>query len=248
MGTARLGALWQGRSFSEGVRAVEAAVDAGIRLIDTADCYARGLAEIAVGRGLRGRRERVLLCTKAGLVKTPGAMLQSGQLGAWRRAGAGGSGGRCFAAQYLERRLEGSLRRLRTDAVDVFLLHEPDAATVREAAFVPAVERILTRGKALAFGVSVQHADAALAALELPRLALLQVPHNEACCEIVPAVAAEATRLGVRVVAAAPFGGGTPADAAKSLRRSLDTSGVDCVLVGMSRPGHVAANVAALAT
>jgi aryl-alcohol dehydrogenase-like predicted oxidoreductase len=89
---------------------VEAAVDAGITLIDTADVYGGGLSEEYLGRILEGRRDRVVVATKFG-------------------SGLGGGipgGGR---PEYVRQMIEGSLRRLRTDRIDLYQMHQPDAST-----------------------------------------------------------------------------------------------------------------------
>ena len=89
---------------------VEAALDAGITLIDTADVYGGGLSEEYLGRILEGRRDRVVVATKFG-------------------SGLGGEepgGGR---PDYVRQTIEASLRRLRTDRIDLYQMHQPDAST-----------------------------------------------------------------------------------------------------------------------
>ena len=89
---------------------VEAALDVGITMIDTADVYGGGLSEEYLGRILEGRRDRVVVATKFG-------------------SGLGGGkpgGGR---PEYVRKMIEGSLRRLRTDRIDLYQMHQPDAST-----------------------------------------------------------------------------------------------------------------------
>ena len=89
---------------------VEAALDVGITMIDTADVYGGGLSEEYLGRILEGRRDRVVVATKFG-------------------SGLGGGkpgGGR---PEYVRQMIEGSLRRLRTDCIDLYQMHQPDAST-----------------------------------------------------------------------------------------------------------------------
>jgi aryl-alcohol dehydrogenase-like predicted oxidoreductase len=89
---------------------VEAALDAGITLLDTADVYGGGLSEEYLGRILEGRRDRVVVATKFG-------------------SGLGGEepgGGR---PEYVRQTIEASLRRLRTDRIDLYQMHQPDAST-----------------------------------------------------------------------------------------------------------------------
>ena len=116
-GTAALG-----RSISrrERVRLVEAAYEAGIRWFDTAPLYGAGAAEEALGIALRGKDD-VTVATKVGIVP-PGLVGV-----ALRRPAEGGR----FTD--VRRQVDGSLRRLRRDTVDVVLLHEVDAASAPAA-------------------------------------------------------------------------------------------------------------------
>jgi aryl-alcohol dehydrogenase-like predicted oxidoreductase len=94
---------------------VDAAVDAGITLLDTADIYGSGRSEEILGEVLAGRRDQVVLATKFGA--------QGVDLGYGPAAGA--KGGRA----YIRRAVEHSLRRLRTDYIDLYQIHSPDPAT-----------------------------------------------------------------------------------------------------------------------
>jgi aryl-alcohol dehydrogenase-like predicted oxidoreductase len=96
----------------EQTRAVlDAALDAGVTLIDTADVYGDGTSEEYIGRVLEGRRDRVVLATKFGKPMTDGPDLPRG------------------SPEYIRWAVEGSLRRLRTDAIDVYQMHQPDEQT-----------------------------------------------------------------------------------------------------------------------
>jgi len=90
-------------------RVVEAALDLGVTFFDTADIYGRTQSETFLGRILEGRRDRVVLATKFGMQVDR------------TRGGA--------APVYVRRALEDSLRRLRTDRIDLYQLHEPDPST-----------------------------------------------------------------------------------------------------------------------
>ncbi|NUS03341.1 MAG: aldo/keto reductase [Nonomuraea sp.] len=94
---------------AEAGRVVDAFLDAGGTFIDTADLYHRGETEEILGRALRGRRERVVLATK-------GAMPD-------------GTEGRGLSRRHLTRALDGSLRRLGTDYIDLYQCHQWDPAT-----------------------------------------------------------------------------------------------------------------------
>ena len=100
----------------EGTRQVlDAALDAGVTFLDTADIYGRsfGMSETLMGEALEGRRDRVVLATKFGHTDFAPAVV----------GGAKGS------RAHIRRAVEESLRRLRTDWIDLYQLHTPDAET-----------------------------------------------------------------------------------------------------------------------
>src|SRR5918994_306113 len=101
----------------EGTREVlDAAIDAGVTFLDTADMYGKdpGLSETLMGEALRGRRDQVVLATKFG---------HSG-----RDMGYGISGAKA-SRTYVRRAVEASLTRLQTDWIDLYQLHTPDPLT-----------------------------------------------------------------------------------------------------------------------
>lgn len=125
---------------------VDAALDAGITLFDTADVYGEGKSEQFIGRALEGRRERAVIATKFG---SP----MKGQ----------GKGAR---AAYIRQAIEASLRRLGTDHIDLYQLHEPDP-TVPIEETLGALDELVRAGKIREIGCSnftveqIQAADAA---------------------------------------------------------------------------------------
>jgi aryl-alcohol dehydrogenase-like predicted oxidoreductase len=100
-----------------GTRAVvDAAIDCGVTLLDTADIYGgNGESEELLGEALSGRRDKVVLATKFGH--------QAADMG--YGAAAGAKGGR----SYIRRAVERSLRRLQTDYIDLYQIHTPDPVT-----------------------------------------------------------------------------------------------------------------------
>ncbi|MCE0540837.1 aldo/keto reductase [Kineosporia rhizophila] len=130
-----LGAMnFDGRT-DEPVRIIHQALDAGINLVDTADVYRQGGSEEVVGRALRGRRDQVVLATKAGL-----------QIG----EGANRSGS---SRRWLIRAVEASLRRLGTDRIDLYQVHTLDRQTAPEETLA-ALTDLQRAGKILHFGTS----------------------------------------------------------------------------------------------
>ncbi len=109
---------------------VDAAIDAGITLLDTADVYGdRGGSETFLGQVLEGRRDKVVLATKWGADMGYGPA-------------AGARGGRA----YVRRAVAESLRRLRTDHIDLYQLHTPDPTTPI-AETIAAASELVAEGK-----------------------------------------------------------------------------------------------------
>lgn len=97
--------------YEQSLAVIDAALDAGVTLIDTADIYTQGVSEEFIGRALEGRRDRVLIATKFGKPMD--------ELPEERRGNP----------DYIRAAVESSLRRLRTDTIDVYQMHEPDPVT-----------------------------------------------------------------------------------------------------------------------
>jgi aryl-alcohol dehydrogenase-like predicted oxidoreductase len=137
LGTNNFGA----RCDLEQTRAViEAALDAGITLFDTADIYSQGTSESYIGEVLEGRRDRVLLATKFGKPMDDGPALPRG------------------SRDYIRWAVEGSLRRLRTDTIDVYQMHEPDPETPIEET-LGALSELVQEGKVRFIGSSNYSAE-----------------------------------------------------------------------------------------
>ncbi len=123
-----------------GTRAVlDAAIDAGVTFLDTADMYGRefGLSETLMGEALEGRRDQVVLATKFGHADFAPAV-------------TGGSKG---SRAHVRRAVEDSLRRLRTDWIDLYQLHTPDPSTPIEET-LDALADLVREGKVRYIGHS----------------------------------------------------------------------------------------------
>src|SRR5665213_3456780 len=124
-----------------GTRAVvDATFDAGITFFDAADVYGSspGVCEDLLGQALEGRRDRIILATKFGL-PTGGMTLPAHEARGSRR--------------YIRASIEGSLRRLRTDYIDLYQLHRPDSLTPIEETLA-ALDELVREGKVRYIGSS----------------------------------------------------------------------------------------------
>jgi aryl-alcohol dehydrogenase-like predicted oxidoreductase len=147
LGTWAIGGwMWGGTDEAESIAAIQASLDAGVTLIDTAPAYGLGRSEEIVGKALQGRRDKAVIATKCGLV--------------WHTRE-----GRHFFDQdgrpvhrYLGRdaiihEVEESLRRLGTDHIDLYITHWQDPTTPIEET-VAALEELKQAGKIRAIGAS----------------------------------------------------------------------------------------------
>ena len=115
---------------------IDAALDAGVNFLDTADIYGQGQSEAMIGQVLRGRRDEVVIATKFGM----------------DMHGANGNKPR-GSPQYMRRAIEASLERLQTDVIDLYQYHEPDGVTpIEETA--AAMQELVDEGKVRYIGCS----------------------------------------------------------------------------------------------
>jgi aryl-alcohol dehydrogenase-like predicted oxidoreductase len=136
--------------YEQSLAVIDAALDAGVTLIDTADIYSQGTSEEFIGRALEGRRDRVLVATKFGSEMDERPEERRGN------------------ADYIQWAVEGSLRRLRTDVIDVYQMHRPDPATPIEET-LGALNDLVVDGKVRFVGSSNFSADQIEAAEEVAR-------------------------------------------------------------------------------
>jgi aryl-alcohol dehydrogenase-like predicted oxidoreductase len=174
-----------GRCDLEQTRAViEAALEEGITLFDTADIYSQGLSESYIGEVLEGRRDRVVLATKFGSEMEGAPDLAPG------------------SRAYIRWAVEGSLERLRTDVIDLYQLHKPDPTTP-VAETLEALNELVVEGKVRWIGSSnfdaamIEEADGIARERGFARFVSAQnhysFLHREAEDEILPAC----ERLGI---------------------------------------------------
>ena len=181
------------------IRAIHAALDLGITCFDTAANYGGGHSEELLGRGLGARRTDVVLLTKGGVVYDE----------------AGRTLRRDSGRAHLEWCIDGSLRRLGTDYLDVFLIHWPDTDTPM-ADMVGVLEDFVRQGKTRYIGVSNFNATQlreCVAATTTAPIAAEQVGYNLFDRRWEREVFGACAELGVGVMAYGPLAHGLLADA-----------------------------------
>lgn len=143
---------------AEAERVVRRAVDMGISLVDTADAYGAGRMEQMLGRVLADHPDLVVV-TKGGIDRSTDPARKR------------------FDAAYLTTSVERSLRRLRVEALPVFLLHHPTPDTLYASEALEALERLKGEGKIRHYGVCCGDEDVARAAID-KNVAVIELPYN----------------------------------------------------------------------
>jgi len=162
LGTWAIGGwMWGGTDEAQSMDTIRSAVERGITLIDTAPVYGFGRSEEIVGKALEqsGLRDKVLIATKAGLNWKDGQVFRDSR------------------PERIRQEIEDSLRRLRTDHIDLYQVHWPDLETpIQDTAHV--LEDLRQQGKIRAIGVSNYSVAQMEAFKAVAPLAAVQPPYN----------------------------------------------------------------------
>ncbi|HMA48043.1 MAG TPA: aldo/keto reductase, partial [Frankiaceae bacterium] len=187
---------------AEAVATIHAALDAGVTLLDTADMYGPYTNEELVGRAVAGRRDEVVLATKFGIVRDPGDP---------RARGVNGR------PEYVRSAIDGSLRRLGVDHVDLYYQHRVDPATPIEET-VGAMAELVTAGKVRHLGLSEAAPDTLRHAYAVHPVTALQSEYSLWSRDPERnGVLATCRELGVGFVAYSPIGRGFLSGAIRSV-------------------------------
>lgn len=171
LGTWAIGGwMWGGTDEARSIEAIQCSIDEGVTLIDTAPAYGQGRAEEIVGKALKGRRDKVILATKCGLV--------------WHTQ----QGNHFFdlddqpVHRYLGKdaiihEVEQSLKRLGTDYIDHYITHWQDPTTPI-AETMEALEALKTQGKIRSIGASNTSVEDILAYVKAGQLDAIQEEYS----------------------------------------------------------------------
>jgi aryl-alcohol dehydrogenase-like predicted oxidoreductase len=160
LGTWAMGGLnWGGTDEGESIATIRAALDQGINLIDTAPAYGFGVSEEIIGKALKGVRSAVIVATKVGLEWRDGKV--------YRNA----------TRDRIMTEIHDSLRRLRTDYIDIYQVHWPDPLVPMEET-AGAMRELYEQGKIRAIGVSNFSLAQLRAFRQVAPLHVLQSPYN----------------------------------------------------------------------
>ncbi|MDC7831237.1 MULTISPECIES: aldo/keto reductase [Pseudomonas] len=160
LGTWAIGGwMWGGTDEARSIETIRGAVKGGINLIDTAPVYGFGRSEEIVGKALEGIRDQAVIATKVAL-EWPNEEVR-----------------RNASAARIRQEVEDSLRRLRTDRIDLYQVHWPDPQVPHEET-ARELERLRQEGKILAIGVSNYSPEQLEAFRQFANLSTVQPPYN----------------------------------------------------------------------
>ncbi len=202
-GTWALGSTWWGdvSEQSAGERLLLEALDLGITFFETGDAYGQGANEELVGRVLAPHRDRIQLSTKFGYVLERG-----------RREHSEGERPQRWDGAFIREALEASLRRLGTDRIDLYQLHNPRMDAIRSDDCFETLETLKAEGKIRHYGVALGPAigwrEEGDLAIESRHIASLQTVYNLLEQDPGRAFMAAATEHGVGLMARVPTSSG----------------------------------------
>ena len=203
MSTAFTGA---GKDDAESIRTIHRALDLGVTLLDTAEIYGPFINEELVGEAIKDRRDQVVLATKFGMISHAGE----------------GPGHLDSSPANIRVALEGSLRRLRTDHVDLYYQHRVDPGTPIEDT-VGALAELVTEGKVRHIGLSEAWVGTIRRAHAVHPITALQSEYSLFTRDQEEEVLPLLRELGIGFVAYSPLGRGMLTGTVRSLDQLDDT-------------------------
>lgn len=146
---------------AESERALIAAFDKGVNFYDTSNIYGSGHSEELLGKVFEKRRDRILIATKGGTLPHSGFHMPQN-----------------FSVKHLRGALTESLKRLRTDYVDLYQMHSPELKDIENPELKPFLEGLKKEGLIRQYGISVRSPADGIAAIEKYKYPVVQVNFN----------------------------------------------------------------------
>ncbi len=254
LGTSRLRSVGGGLSAVAAGRLLESAFDAGIRFVDTAPSYGQGQAETAIGGLAPSRRDELVICSKVGYSFGRKTLLINALKPVLRPVAASMASLRTLMQRSREAMrqrgaitmditpatirasLEGTLRRLRRERLDVLMLHDPAIDSISEAN-VAELDLLAAKGLIGSWGISTSDPMAARRGLQFGSLALLQMPVDAAWVREAGDLFECCAQRGVGVIAHRVFALGLPRSDSQPPGTTRQQIVEQCFEFALTRPG-----------